>query len=147
MCVLIWVHTSIYCICLSLVKDHERDHSDCQIEDRVWAVTIHISLKWYMGRNELVPPEMDTNSPTCVQSNTITIIPQNIVLSIRLLLWFCLWSFTIIKHTQYNQHNHSEQTCKRERKWSGWCWLSLVVVVAMSVCVCVAPACPCVQWL
>ena len=48
---------------------------------------------------------------------------------IRLLLLLCLWSFTIIKHTQCNQHIHSEQTCQRERKWRGCC-------SSVAVCVC-----------
>ena len=39
----IWVCMSICCICLLIVKDHERNHSDyiCPIEGTVWVVTVH----------------------------------------------------------------------------------------------------------
>ena len=49
--------TSIYCICLLLVKGHELNYSDCQNEDTVWVVTVHRSLKWQRGRKEMVPPK------------------------------------------------------------------------------------------
>ena len=39
-----YVRTSIYCICLLMLKDHEQNHSDCQIEDTVWDVTVHEPL-------------------------------------------------------------------------------------------------------
>ena len=32
MCVLIWVRTSIYCICLLILKNHERNYSDCKMK-------------------------------------------------------------------------------------------------------------------
>ena len=41
------------------VIDHEQNHSDCQIEDTVWVVTVHEPLKWNKGGKEVVPPGMD----------------------------------------------------------------------------------------